>query len=182
MHWRKDGHVHSFDRARQGGYVHALGESQGDARLHAATISRSEDVGDEGRHRSADETESSPSPRFQGPAGWGCCRHPQPPCDPGTLEPGSGSLTRYTCPPRGPLAQLGERRLCTAEVRGSTPLRSTSAPTLASADLGAWLGTPCDLPQSPSCGPHSTWVRRAPTSCRNRASCDRESAAGTMVP
>ena len=31
----------------------------------------------------------------------------------------------YTGRPRGPLAQLGERRLCTAEVRGSTPLRST---------------------------------------------------------
>ncbi len=38
--------------------------------------------------------------------------------------------SRYTCPPRGPLAQLGERRLCTAEVRGSTPLRSTTAPTI----------------------------------------------------
>ena len=34
------------------------------------------------------------------------------------------------CDPRGPLAQLGERRLCTAEVRGSTPLRSTSPFTL----------------------------------------------------
>jgi hypothetical protein len=33
---------------------------------------------------------------------------------------------RYTERPRGPLAQLGERRLCTAEVRGSTPLRSTT--------------------------------------------------------
>gem|GEM_PF-237799 len=32
---------------------------------------------------------------------------------------------RYTGRPHGPLAQLGERRLCTAEVRGSTPLRST---------------------------------------------------------
>jgi hypothetical protein len=28
--------------------------------------------------------------------------------------------------PRGPLAQLGERRPCTAEVSGSNPLRSTS--------------------------------------------------------
>src|SRR5665647_1490777 len=28
--------------------------------------------------------------------------------------------------PRGPLAQLGERRLCTAEVTGSRPVRSTS--------------------------------------------------------
>ena len=38
---------------------------------------------------------------------------------------GRSGPTRYTCSPRGPLAQLGERRLCTAEVRGSTPLRST---------------------------------------------------------
>ncbi len=32
----------------------------------------------------------------------------------------------YTYPLRGPLAQLGERRPCTAEVRGSNPLRSTT--------------------------------------------------------
>ena len=30
-------------------------------------------------------------------------------------------LSRYTCPPRGPLAQLGERRPCTAEVRSVSP-------------------------------------------------------------
>ena len=34
--------------------------------------------------------------------------------------------SRYTSPPRGPLAQLGERRLCTAEVTGSSPVRSTN--------------------------------------------------------
>ena len=46
---------------------------------------------------------------------------------PAVAGPDRSSLPeRYTGPPRGPLAQLGERRLCTAEVRGSTPLRSTS--------------------------------------------------------
>ena len=36
---------------------------------------------------------------------------------------------------RGPLAQLGERRLCTAEVSGSNPLRSTSQSTLVCRDF-----------------------------------------------
>jgi hypothetical protein len=39
---------------------------------------------------------------------------------------GPSSPRRYTCAPRGPLAQLGERRLCTAEVTGSRPVRSTN--------------------------------------------------------
>ena len=43
--------------------------------------------------------------------------------------------SRGILPPRGPLAQLGERRLCTAEVRGSTPLRSTNSFTLRSGCL-----------------------------------------------
>ena len=47
-------------------------------------------------------------------------------------DAGFPDLTRYTWPPHGPLAQMGERRLCTAEVRGSTPLRSTTAFTLKS--------------------------------------------------
>ena len=35
---------------------------------------------------------------------------------------GLPSLTRYTCPLRGPLAQLGERRLCTAGPGRESPL------------------------------------------------------------
>ena len=34
--------------------------------------------------------------------------------NPSTRESGLPELARYTCPPRGPLAQLGERRPCTA--------------------------------------------------------------------
>ena len=34
----------------------------------------------------------------------------------------------YTCIRRGAVAQLGERLLCTEEVRGSTPLSSTISP------------------------------------------------------
>jgi len=45
--------------------------------------------------------------------------------DPGSHRTSSGSseLPRYACPPRGPLAQLGERRPCTAEIR-SAPLKT----------------------------------------------------------
>ena len=40
--------------------------------------------------------------------------------------PGTRPTGRVYCVTRGPLAQLGERRLCTAEVSGSNPLRSTT--------------------------------------------------------
>ena len=50
----------------------------------------------------------------------------KPCCNPSIVVALVPAGSRYTCPPRGPLAQLGERRLCTAEVRGSTPLRSTT--------------------------------------------------------
>ena len=39
--------------------------------------------------------------------------------------PASRRTSLYTRPPRGALAQLGERRLCKAEVAGSIPARST---------------------------------------------------------
>ena len=43
------------------------------------------------------------------------------------LQPASGlsGLPGYTCPPRGPLAQLGERRLCTAEPGPELPVKTT---------------------------------------------------------
>src|SRR5665648_241656 len=57
-------------------------------------------------------------------------RRLQPFCNPPARRRCSARLTRRCAAlylrPRGPLAQLGERRLCTAEVTGSRPVRSTT--------------------------------------------------------
>jgi len=50
------------------------------------------------------------------------CR--QPVCNPWASRPESGRRARYTCPPRGPLAQLGERRPCTAWLDRKPPLKT----------------------------------------------------------
>ena len=64
----------------------------------------------------------------------------------------SGARHAVYCGSRGPLAQLGERRLCTAEVSGSNPLRSTSLFTLVCRDF-VISPSPRKRPQKPLCKP-----------------------------
>jgi hypothetical protein len=103
-------------------------------------------------HREPDEAGSATEGRSHGRRGgvgafrrgtrnlrWGSlgvsgdapCLHGRQPAS-GGRQPASQGQRREALylGPRGPLAQMGERRLCTAEVRGSTPLRSTSPSVL----------------------------------------------------